>query len=107
VSTISPDQLFRNCYGELPYVGRDFHKIVLPTENAFPEHVYFLYYANDEKFTRLVEYKKFSHHKSPTTLIGMEIPSMNGKYYPLPMKSALAVAAKYHDEMPPEVFSLG
>ena len=47
--------------------------------------------ANDERFTRLVEYKKFTLHKSPTTLVGMEIPSMNGKYYPLPMKSALSV----------------
>jgi UDP-galactopyranose mutase len=37
----------------------------------------------------------------------MEIPSMNGKYYPLPMKSALAQAARYHDEMPRDVFSLG
>jgi UDP-galactopyranose mutase len=107
VSTISPDQLFEDCHGELPYIGRDFHKIVLPSEHAFPDHVYFLYYANDEKFTRLVEYKKFTLHKSPTTLIGMEIPSMNGKYYPLPMKSALAIAAKYHDEMPEDVFSLG
>ena len=32
---------------------------------------------------------------------------MNGKYYPLPMKSALAQAARYHDEMPKDVFSLG
>jgi UDP-galactopyranose mutase len=107
INTISPDQLFENCYGELPYIGRDFHKIVLPSEQVFPEHVYFLYYANNEQFTRLVEYKKFTLHKSPTTLIGMEIPSKNGRYYPLPIKSALAVAAKYHAEMPAGVFSLG
>lgn len=107
ISTISPDQLFENCHGELPYVGRDFHRIVFPSEFVFPEGVYFLYYANDEHFTRLVEYKKFTLHKSPTTLIGMEIPSMNGRYYPLPMKWALAQAARYHDEMPAGVFSLG
>lgn len=107
VSTISPDQLFDNCYEELPYIGRDFHKIVFPTEHVFPDHVYFLYYANDERHTRLVEYKKFTLHESPTTLIGMEIPSMNGKYYPLPMKWAIARAHQYHDEMPPGVFSLG
>ena len=52
-------------HGELPYIGRDLHKIVFPTEHVFPEHVYFLYYANDEKFTRIVEYKQFTHHKSP------------------------------------------
>jgi UDP-galactopyranose mutase len=107
VNTISPDILFGYEYGELPYIGRDFHKIVLPVEHCFPENVYFLYYANDEQFTRLVEYKKFTRHKSPTTLIGMEIPSRNGKYYPLPIKSEQARAQKYLDLMPEGVFSIG
>ena len=107
VNTISPDILFDYCYGELSYVGRDFHKIVFPTENVFPDHVYFLYYANEEKFTRLVEYKKFTHHKSPTTLIGMEVPSMNGKYYPMPIKKEMEKAEKYFNLMPDGVFSMG
>lgn len=107
VNTISPDLLFEQCYGELPFIGRDFHKIVFPTEFVFPEHVYFLYYANDEAFTRLVEFKKFTHHKSPTSLIGMEIPSLNGKHYPLPFKSELKKASLYHKEMPDGVFSMG
>ena len=107
ISSISPDVLFDFSYGELGYLGRDFHKIVLPVEHCFPEHVYFLYYANDEQFTRLVEYKKFTRHESPTTLIGMEIPSANGKYYPLPFKSELLRAKKYHADMPDGVFSLG
>lgn len=107
VNTISPDLLFERTYGELPYIGRDFHKIVLPMEHCFPEHVYFLYYANDEQFTRLVEYKKFTHHQSPTTLIGMEIPSLNGKHYPLPIKSEQARAKQYFDLMPDGVFSIG
>jgi UDP-galactopyranose mutase len=107
VNTISPDILFDNAYGELAYIGRDFHKIVLPVEHCFPEHVYFLYYANEETFTRLVEYKKFTHHKSSTTLIGMEIPSMNGKYYPLPLRSELMKADRYFEDMPEGVFSIG
>jgi UDP-galactopyranose mutase len=107
VNTISPDELFEHCHGELKYVGRDFHKIVFPTENVFPEHVYFLYYANDESFTRLVEYKKFTHHKSPTTLVGMEIPSRNGKHYPLPFLGEQALARKYHEMMPDHVYSIG
>jgi len=107
VNTISPDILFDYCYGELPYIGRDFHKIVFPTEHVFPEHIYFLYFANDEKFTRLVEYKKFTHHKSPTTIIGMEIPSMNGKYYPLPIKKEMEKAEKYFKLMPNGVYSMG
>jgi UDP-galactopyranose mutase len=107
ICTISPDILFDRAYGELHYIGRDFHKIVFPTEYVFPEHVYFLYYANDEQFTRLVEYKKFTHHQSPTTLVGMEIPSLNGRYYPLPFKSELALADRYHCEMPDGVFAIG
>ena len=41
ISTISPDFLFDNCWGELAYVGRDFFKIVLPTEQVLPDDVYF------------------------------------------------------------------
>ena len=107
INTISPDILFNNNFGELPFIGRDFHKIVFPSEYVFPKNVYFLYYANDEKFTRLVEYKKFTNHKSNTTLVGMEIPSLNGKHYPLPIKSELEKASKYHNEMPENVFSIG
>ena len=107
ISTISPDILFDQVHGELFYLGRDLHTFVLPVEFCFPENVYFLYYANNEKFTRLVEYKKFTHHKSPTTLVGMEIPSGNGKHYPFPTKREQAKAQKYFDMMPDGVFSIG
>jgi UDP-galactopyranose mutase len=107
VNTISPDILFDQAFGELKYIGRDFHKIVFPTEHVFPEHVYFLYYANDEKFTRLVEYKKLTQHKSPTSLVGMEIPSLNGKHYPLPFKSEIERARRYFEMMPEHVYSIG
>src|SRR5262249_58867158 len=66
-----------------------------------------LYYANDEQFTRLVEYKKFTHHRSPTSLVGMEIPSLNGKHYPLPFKSEQELARKYYALMPEHVYSTG
>lgn len=107
VNTISPDLLFEQCFGELPYVGRDFHKFVLPIEHAFPEDVYFLYYAGSEQFTRLVEYKKFTRHQSPYTVIGMEIPSKNGRHYPLPFKSEYERAGKYLALLPDGVFSIG
>lgn len=107
VNTIPPDLLFEQCFGELPFVGRDFHRIVLPVEHCFPENVYFLYFAGPEQFTRIVEYKKFTRHKSPTTLLGLEIPSKNGKHYPLPFKSEQAKAQKYLDLMPDGVFSIG
>jgi UDP-galactopyranose mutase len=107
VSTISPDFFHDYRYGELKFIGRDFHKIVFPKEFVFPKNVYFLYYANNEKFTRLVEYKKFTKHKSNTTLVGMEIPSMNGKHYPLPFKSEIKKAHKYIKGLPENFFSIG
>jgi UDP-galactopyranose mutase len=108
VNTIAPDTVFEECYGSLPFLGREFHKIVFPTEHVFPENVYFLYYANDEAFTRLVEYKKFTRHESPTSLIGMEIPTHgNGRHYPLPFKSEQHRANRYFADMPNGVFSIG
>lgn len=107
VNTISPDILFDFCYGELAFVGVDLFKIVLPVEFCFPKDVYFLYYPNDEPFKRLVEYKKFTRHKAPTTLIGMEIPSNNGKFYPMPIKAEQLKAQRYFDQMPDGVFSIG
>jgi UDP-galactopyranose mutase len=107
INTISPDEIFNKRFGELGFIGRDLHKIVFPTENVFPKNVFFLYYPNDEKFTRLVEYKKFTQHKSKTSLIGMEVPSMNGKYYPLPFKSEQKKAKKYFSLMPKNFYSIG
>ena len=108
ISTVSPDLLFKECYGKLNFLGREFHKLVFPTENVFPENVYFLYYANDEKFTRMVEYKKFTKHKSKTSLVGLEIPSLNGgKHYPLPFKKDQSLALKYLNELPDGYFSIG
>ena len=58
----------------------------MPTENVLPKNVSFLYYPNDEMFTRIVEFKKMTLHKSKTSLLGLEIPSKNGKHYPIPFK---------------------
>jgi len=107
VSTVSPDQLLDYSYGELPFVGRDIYKFVLPVENAFPKNVYFVYYVNNEPFTRIVEYKKFTLHKSSSTLLALEIPSKNGKHYPLPIRKWQAVADNYLNALPEGVFSIG
>jgi UDP-galactopyranose mutase len=107
INTISPDLLFENCYGELPFMGRDVHLIVFPQEHVFPENIYFLYYPNKEKFTRMVEYKKFTQHKDKNSLVGIEFPSNNGKHYPLPIKKEMEKAQKYYDLMPDGVFSIG
>jgi UDP-galactopyranose mutase len=107
ISSISPDFFFNDEFGKLNYIGRDFHKIVFPTKNVFPKNVYFLYYANSEKFTRLVEYKKFTKHKSNTSLVGIEFPSKNGKHYPLPFKSEILKSHKYLKKFPEWFFSIG
>ncbi len=109
INTISPDILFDFCHGELPYIGRDLMKIILPIKDVFPKNVYFAYYAGKEKFTRIVDFKKLTNQNinSNTSLITIEMPSNNGKYYPLPLKSQISKAKKYLDEMPENVFSIG
>jgi UDP-galactopyranose mutase len=107
VSSISPDVLGHFAYGELPYVGRELLRIVLPIEFALPKNVYFIYFAGEEPFTRLTEYKKFTRHKSDTTMVTLEIPSNRNKLYPVPMKSEMAKAQKYFDAFPETVFCVG
>ena len=109
VNTISPDIIMNNVYGELKYIGRDLLKFILPLKEVFPGNVYFLYYAGQEQFTRIVEYKKLTKQNlnTPTTLLTIEFPSKNGRYYPLPYNSEIEKAKKYFDDMPDNVFSIG
>ncbi len=107
ISTLSPEVILNNAFGELRWAGRDFFKIILPVKEALPKEAFFLYYANDEPFTRLVEYKKFYDYDSPNTLLGLEIPSTKNKLYPYPMKKDQAIAQQYFDAMPERVYSIG
>ena len=108
VNTISLDSLYNNStIGMLPYIGRDFYKFVLPIEFALPEHVYFTYEGGKEPWTRLTEYKKFTRHESPHTLLSIEIPSSNGRHYPIPTKAAQAQARKYIDLLSENVYTIG
>lgn len=107
ISTISPDIPFNWFFGGLPYIGRDFTKIVLPVEFALPKDVYFIYEAGEESWTRITEMKKFTQHKSDQTLLIMETPSRNGNFYPLPLKSEQRKAQQYYDLMGPGVYCMG
>ncbi|MBI3021759.1 MAG: NAD(P)-binding protein [Candidatus Omnitrophica bacterium] len=107
VSSISPEIILNNAFGPLRWIGRDFFKIVLPVPEVFPPNVFFLYYANQEPFTRIVEYKKFYQYEAPTTLLGLEIPSFNNKLYPYPARQDQERAQRYLDALPPKVFSIG
>ena len=108
ISTISPDLLFDYCWGELAYVGRDFYKIVLPIEQVLPDDVYFVYYPNaSEQQTRVTEFKKFTQHEAPTSLISLEVPSMKNKLYPTLIKAQVDLAQKYVDALPDNILSVG
>lgn len=107
VSTIALDDLMENCYGELRYMGRDFHKIVLPTEHVFKEEHHFIHYPNNERFTRIVEYKNLTGHKSDSTLLVMEIPSHSNKLYSYNIKSEQDKAQKYIDNLPNGIHTIG
>ena len=107
ISTIALDDLMQNCYGELKYMGRDFYKIVLPTEHILKKGHHFIYYPNQEKFTRIVEYKNLTGHKSESTLLVMEIPSHNNKLYSYNIKSEQDKAAKYMNNLPNHVYTIG
>jgi len=107
ISTVSPEVIFKNAFGPLTWLGRDFLQLVLPMEEVFPKNVYFLYYAGEEPFTRIVEYKKFYRNKAPTSLLGIEIPSHRNKLYAYPISSEQAKAQKYLDALPKNVYSIG
>jgi len=107
VSSLSPDLLFDYKYGRLEYMGRDFMKLVLPTELVTPDPIYFLHYPNDEVFTRVVEYKKLTGYESPSTMLGIEIPSKSNKLYPYPVKEQQDLADEYLSDLPENVVSIG
>lgn len=107
VSTCPVDVIFDKCYGELKFIGREFYPIVLPCEHVFPENVYFCYYANAQPVTRVVEYKQLTKYESPTSLIGVEIPSLRNRLYPVPFNSEVEKAQKYIKELPDGFFSIG
>lgn len=107
INTIAPDTIFNYKFGKLKFIGRDLHTFVLPGKYAFPKDVFFIYFPNNEKFTRLVEYKKFTQHKSDNTLIGMEIPSNNGRFYPVPFSKEQKKSLKYFKLFPEWTYSIG
>jgi UDP-galactopyranose mutase len=94
--------------GRLEYVGRRFIKFVLPVEHAFPKDVYFCYYPSaSAEMTRIVEYKKFTQHKSPNTLLIMEFPAAEPRLYPTLKKAQVKLADQYLSELPAYVVSVG
>jgi UDP-galactopyranose mutase len=109
ISTIPPDELMGNKFGELPFLGREFIPLVLPCEQVFPDDMHFAYYTSKEPYTRVVEYKKITGHKSPNTLLVMEKPTRDSedKLYSFVMPELMERAQKYVDSLPGNVYSHG
>ena len=107
LNTAPLDTAFGGAFGELKYIGRDIDYIVLPVAQVLPDNVYFSYYCGNQAYTRVVEYKKFTRFESGQTLISIEKPSRNGRYYPLPISSEKMRAAQYLSLCNDRVFSIG
>ena len=107
INSLSVDILQNYEFGKLRYVGLDFIPIVLPFKQCLPDDTFFLYYSGSEKHKRIVEYKKFFKYEHEHTLIGLEIPSMNGKHYAMPIRSEQELHQKYVDHQQGNVFNIG
>ena len=107
ISTIAVDDLFEHCKGELRYMGRDYWKLVLPVEHVFRENHHFMYYPNNEPFTRVVEMKNLTLHKSDSTLLVLEVPSHNNKLYVYDTKETRKLADSYIKDLPNGVYTIG
>ncbi|MCR5347417.1 MAG: FAD-dependent oxidoreductase [Fretibacterium sp.] len=107
VSTIALDDLMHNAYGELRYMGRDFYPMVFPAEHIFRNFHHFIHYPNEEKYTRIVEYKNLTGHQSKDTLLVMEVPSHSNRLYSYNIKSEKDKAQKYMDNLPDDVYAVG
>jgi UDP-galactopyranose mutase len=108
VSTIPIDELCHNSLGELPYVGRDFHLLVLPIREVYPHSVRFCHYASPrDEWTRVTEFKKITYHESDSTLLVLEKPSKANKLYPYLTKKNTALANAYLASLPKNVYSIG
>lgn len=107
VSTIPIDELCGE-EGALPYVGREFHLVVLPCAQVFPGDVRFCHYASPrDEWTRITEFKKLTYHESPDTLLVLERPSRVNKLYPYLTKANEAKVAAYMTQLPAGVHSIG
>jgi UDP-galactopyranose mutase len=107
INTLSLDDIFDNVFGSLKYEGRNFLKFILPKNNVLPKDISWVHYSGKEPFTRITEFKKITNYKGRGTLMGIEIPSKNGKYYPLQTKEEKQRFLKYKEIFPKDFYSIG
>ena len=107
INTIHVDSLFNDLYGKLKYCGRNFIPVWLPTEYALPKELTWIHYTSNEPHTRVTEFKKITNYKSSSTLLGIEIPSDNGRYYPVQTEPEIKKFQQYKELFPKNFFSIG
>ncbi len=107
INTIHVDTLFNNEYGELRYFGRQFLPLILPVEYAMPEDCTWVHYSGKESFTRATEFKKITGYKSDFTLLGIEMPSNKGRFYPVQSEPEIRRYQQYKNLFPKNFFSIG
>jgi UDP-galactopyranose mutase len=107
VNTIHVDTLFDYEYGRLRWCGRTFVKLVLPVEQAMPDDVTWIHYSGDEPYTRVTEFKKITGHQAGDTLIGIEFPSDQGRFYPVQSEVERLRYDRYRALFPERFFSIG
>ena len=66
-----------------------------------------MHYSGEEEYTRIVDFKKVTQHKSPNCLLTIEIPADVNRLYPKQIESELTKYAKYKDDFPDNYFCLG
>ena len=72
-----------------------------------PAELTWIHYTGNEPHTRVTEFKKITNYKSSSTLLGVEIPSFNGRYYPVQSKSEIEKFNQYKNLFPKNFYSIG
>jgi len=97
------DAFYDYCYGKLPYRSLSFEHEHLPNINT-SQAVGTVNYPNEEKFTRITEFKHLTGQKISGTSIVREYSKAEGDpYYPVPNPNNEALYKKYQERADAEL----
>jgi len=89
------DEYFEYCFGRLPYRSLRFEHEYLSEIDQF-QPVGTVNYPNEEKFTRITEFKHLTGQEHNGTAIVREFPADEGEsYYPVPRSESQTLLEKY------------
>lgn len=91
------DRFFENKFEKLQYRSLRFE--FETHEKEWYQQYPAVHYPNEEKFTRIIEYKHFTGQKNNKTVISKEYPTWEGEpYYPVPTKHNQEIYERYRTE---------